>query len=66
MPRTATTADVPDLSDAPEDLRTFIEGLAEIGITATLPKAGPEDVIPEPLYVPGVSLSETLEEIRSE
>jgi hypothetical protein len=66
MPKALTTTEEPDLSDAPEDLRVFMEGLAACGITATLPKTGAEDPVLDPLYVPGVSLSEALEAIRSE
>ncbi len=33
----------------PADLRYFLEALASAGISATLPTAGPDDLLPDPL-----------------
>lgn len=35
----------------PADLRDFLEALASEGISATLPTAGPNDPLPDPLAV---------------
>lgn len=54
-----------DLQSAPEDLRELLEGLAADGISATLPTAGPNDPLHEPLLV-RTSLSAAIIEEREE
>lgn len=54
-----------DLQSAPEDLRDLLEGLADDGISATLPTAGPDDPLHEPLVV-RTSLSAAVIEEREE
>ncbi len=54
-----------DLQSAPEDLRELLEALAAEGISATLPTAGPNDPLHEPLVV-RTSLSAAIIEEREE
>ena len=54
-----------NLQSAPEDLRDLLEGLAADGIAATLPTAGPNDPLHEPLVV-RTSLSAAIMEEREE
>jgi hypothetical protein len=54
-----------DLQSAPEDLRELLEALAAEGISATLPTAGPDDPLHEPLVV-RTSLSAAIIEEREE
>ena len=54
-----------DLQSAPEDLRDLLEGLAAEGISATLPTAGPNDPLHDPLVV-RTSLSAAIIEEREE
>jgi hypothetical protein len=54
-----------DLQSAPEDLHDLLEGLAADGISATLPTAGPNDPLHEPLIV-RTSLSAAIIEEREE
>ena len=56
---------VTDLQSAPEDLRDLLEALAADGISGTLPTAGPNDPLHEPLVV-RTSLSATIIEEREE
>ena len=39
------------LVTSPADLRDFLEALASQGVSATLPTAGPNDPLPDPLAV---------------
>jgi hypothetical protein len=54
-----------NLQSAPEDLRDLLEGLAAEGISATLPTAGPDDPLHDPLVV-RTSLSAAIIEEREE
>jgi hypothetical protein len=54
-----------NVQGAPEDLRDLLEGLAADGISATLPTAGPNDPLHEPLVV-RTSLSAAITEEREE
>jgi hypothetical protein len=54
-----------DLQSAPEDLRDLLEGLAADGISATLPTAGPDHPLHDPLVV-RTSLSAAVIEEREE
>ena len=54
-----------DLQSAPQDLRDLLEGLAAEGISATLPTAGPDDPLHDPLVV-RTSLSAAIIEEREE
>jgi hypothetical protein len=54
-----------DLQSAPEDLRDLLDGLAADGISATLPTAGPNDPLHDPLVV-RTSLSAAIIEEREE
>lgn len=65
MPQVHTTHTPPGVVDAPADLRDFLEALASEGISATLPTAGPNDPLPDPLAV-RTSLSAAVLEEREE
>lgn len=54
-----------DLQSAPEDLRDLLEALAAEGISATLPTAGPNDPLHDPLVI-RTSLSSAILEEREE
>jgi hypothetical protein len=54
-----------DLHGAPADLRDLLEGLAADGISATLPNAGPNDPLRDPLVV-RTSLSAAIIDEREE
>lgn len=54
-----------DIQSAPEDLRDLLDALAAEGISATLPTAGPDDPLHEPLVV-RTSLSAAILEEREE
>lgn len=65
MPQIQAVRSDPELNDVPEDLRDFLSALAGEGITATLPNAGPETPLLDPLRVQ-TTLSDAVIEARNE
>ena len=65
MSETRETTELPDLSNAPDELREFVERLAAAGITVRLPTVRPDTPLPEPLWL-RTSLSEAIIEERYE
>ncbi len=62
MPQVHTVNTPLGLADAPADLRDFLEALASEGISATLPTAGPDNPLPDPLAVRTSLTAAVLEE----